>query len=552
MFSMQELGRLHDIAAALVRYGFGDMVRRLRLAGILEKAGKLVHSDSVAELARLDTPQRIRRVLEELGPTFVKLGQILATRVDLFPPEWIAEFEKLQDEVPPVPFGDIRAQLEKDLPAPIEDVFTWLDPEPLAAGSIAQVHRAHLPEGDEVVVKVRRPGIRQVIEADLRLMKRLAGILERDFPEFRQFHPQDVLRQFTLSLRRELDLRVECRNAERIAHSLADDKNIVIPKIYWQWTSERVNVQEFIDGIPGRDLKSVDAAGLDRKVLARVGADAMLKMIFIDGFFHADPHPGNVFYLPGNRVAFIDFGMVGRISQLRRQQLVELLHGIASRDVEQASEVLLDWAVGEDVDRDQLIVEFDAFIDHYRGASLKQLRFSDMVRDFTMLLRDHHLALPADLALLTKAFVSLEGMGRELDPDFQIMAYVEPFVRRILLMRYAPDALARSGWQMLLRTASILSDLPQDLRQLMRELRKGHVRLHAEIEDMRHLGERIDRAASRMAMSLVIAALIVGSSIVMTVTGGPTVMGLPLFGLMGFIGAVIGGVWLLFSIWSER
>ncbi|MBH2044512.1 MAG: ubiquinone biosynthesis protein UbiB, partial [Comamonadaceae bacterium] len=313
----RDLARLHNIASILIRYGFGDMVRRMGLANMLERTGRALHWNEAQELAHLEPPARVRRALEELGPTFVKLGQMLATRIDLFEPEWITEFGKLQDSTPAAPWADIRQQLCEDLGAPPEDVFAAFDPEPLAAASIAQVHRARLEDGSEVVVKVRRPGIRPVIEADLRWLARLAELADRESPELHAFRPQEMVRQFAQSLRRELDFAGECRNAEHIAENFSgytdqDERTgditaeaapepsavlpiIVIPRVYWQWTGERVCVQEFIAGISGRKLADVEQAGLDRKVLARRGARAVLKMIVEDGFFHADPHPGNVF-----------------------------------------------------------------------------------------------------------------------------------------------------------------------------------------------------------------------------------------------------------------
>jgi len=547
----RDLGRLHDLASILIRFGFGDMVRRLGMAGALERAGKVLHWKEAGELARLEPPARVRRALEEMGPTFIKLGQILATRVDLFGPEWIEEFEKLQDRAPAVPFAEIHQQLQEDLGAVPEEAFATLNPEPLAAASIAQVHRARLPEGAEVVIKVRRPGIRPVIEADLRLLDRLAGIMESESPELRRFRPREVVRQFTLSLRRELDLAAECRSAERIAHNFVDHPEIVIPRVYWPWTGERVNVQEYIDGIPGRDLKAIDEAGLDRKILAKRGAQAVLKMILEDGYFHADPHPGNVFYLPENRIAFIDFGMVGRLPEQRRYQVIELLHGLVSHEAEQVVDVLLDWAGGVHVDTEGLSLEIDAFVDQYHGIPLKQLNLGAMLSDLTTLLRDHQLALPADLVLLIKAFVSLEGMGRELDPDFDMAGEAQPFLQRAILARYTPNALARRSWRTLTNTLDILTGLPQDLRQLLRAARSGRFKLQIDVERLKRFGDQLDRAASRIAIGNVIAALIIGSSIVMTVEGGPIFLGLPLFGLLGFAGAVVGGIWLLFSIWRS-
>lgn len=544
----RDLGRLHDIASILIRYGFSDVVRRLGMANALERAGKVLHWKEVGELTQLTPPARVRRALEEMGTTFIKLGQILATRMDLFSPEWIAEFEKLQDHAPSVPFAQIKQQLQEDLGTSLENIFAELVSKPLAAASIAQVHRARLLNGDEVIIKVRRPGIRPVVEADLRLLRRLAKIIEADFPEMRRFKPREVVRQFTLSLRRELDLAAECRNAERIAGNFAAHPEIVIPKVYWEWTSERVNVQEAINGIPGRDLESIDQSGLDRKILAQRGAQAVLKMILEDGFFHADPHQGNIFYLPENRIALIDFGMVGRLSAERRTQVVDLLHGLVEKETERVVEVMLDWAGAINIDLGSLKLEIEDLVDQYHGVPLKELSISTMLADLTTLLRDYQLALPPDLTLLTKSLISLEGMGHQLNPEFDLVTEFSPFLRRALLARYAPDALAKKGWQVVAGGLDILTGLPQDLRHLLRSARSGRLQVHVDVTRLQHFGNQLDRATSRLTMGVVIAALIIGSSIVMTVEHGPKLLGLPLFGLLGFTGAAIAGIWLLISI----
>jgi len=281
--------------------------------------------------------------------------------------------EKLQDRAPSVSFDLIRQQLEEDFGAPPEDLFAELDPQPIAAASMAQVHRATLFDGTLVIIKVRRPGIRPIVEADLRLLARLAAITESELPDMRRYKPKELIRQFTLSLRAEMDLATECRNAERIARNFTDNDDIVIPQVYWEWVGERVNVQEYIDGIPGRDLAAVGTAGLDRKVLAQRGAHAVLKMMLEDGFFHADPHQGNIYYLADNRLAFIDFGMVGRLPDHRRHQVVNLLHGLADQNPVLVVDVLLDWAGDTQVDVDALTNEISAFVDQYHGVPLRDL-----------------------------------------------------------------------------------------------------------------------------------------------------------------------------------
>ncbi len=541
--AVRDLGRLHDIASVLIRYGFGDLVRRIGMAGALERAGRALRWHEPEALARLEPPARVRRALEDLGPSFVKLGQILATRVDLFPTEWIAEFGKLQDAAPAIPFAELLPQLTEDLGGPPEAVFPRLEPEALAAASLAQVHRARLADGSAVILKVRRPGIRPIVEADLRLLARLAEIVEAEAPELRRYRPREVVRQFTLSLRRELDFSAEGRSAERIAANLAAHPEIVVPRIHWAWTGERLNVQDYIEGIPGRDLAAVAAAGLDRRRLARRGARAVLKMMLEDGFFHADPHPGNVFYLQDNRIAFIDFGMTGRLSEERRYQLALLLHGLVSHDAEKVAEVLLDWSGGAEVDSEALQPEIDAFVDRYHGVPLKHLDLGAMLSDLVAILREHGLALPPDLALLIKAFITLEGMGRQLDPDFDMAGEAAPFLEQVLLAHAAPGALVRRGWRNLGSALALVAGLPQDLRQLLRSARRGKLHVEVDVLPLKQFGERLDNAASRLALAIVTAALIIGSAIVMTAERESAL------GLLGFIAAVIGGLWVLFSIW---
>ncbi|MFM8899388.1 MAG: ABC1 kinase family protein [Burkholderiales bacterium] len=552
MNATQDLGRLHEIAGVFIRHGLGDAVRRLGLADTLAQAGHVLHWEHADELARLEPPVQLRRALEELGPTFVKLGQVMAGRADLFGPQWITEFSKLHSRVPAVPIETLRQQLREDLGGEPEDLFAWFDAEPLAAASIAQVHRARLHDGTEVVLKIRRPAIREVIEADLRLLERLLPLAETQWPALKPYRPRLLVRQFAQSLRRELDLAGECRAAERIAANLAPLPEIVIPRVHWAWTGERLNVQDHIEGIPGEDLERVSREGLDRALLARRGAHAVLKMIIEDGFFHADPHPGNVIYLPGNRIAFIDFGMVGRVSPRRREDLLQLLLGLVERRPRAVVDVLLDWTGEQSVAQlATLEDEIEAFVDQYHGAPLAQLKLGQMLADVTRILREHHLALPADLALLIKAFISLEGMGRGLDPNFHMASEALPLLRQMVRARYQPKVLAKRSWQALRLMLEELGRLPGDVSKLLRRARQGQVQVGIEVAHLRRVGDQIDRAASRLSLSLVVAALIIGSSIVMTVGGGPTLLGLPAFGLLGFLGAVMGGLWLLRSIWRS-
>ena len=551
--TVRDLGRLQEIAGVLIRYGFGDMVRRIGMSAALERTGRMLHWDDPEAMAHMAPPERVRCAMQDLGPTFVKLGQVMATRVDLLTPEWTTELGKLQNAVPALPFAQVRPQLVEDLGADPEAVFERLEEAPLAAASLAQTHRAWLADGSAVVLKVRRPGIRDTVEADLRLMARLAEIVEERAPDLRRYHPAEVVQQFSASLRRELDFAAEGRNAERIAANFAGHDEVVVPRVYWEWTSERLNVQECLQGIAGTDLAAVDAAGLDRAQLAATGADIVLKMVLEDGFFHADPHPGNIFYLPDGRIGVIDFGMVGRVSEQRRFQIVQLLHGLVERESAPVADVLMEWGEGGgEVDEARLQADVGAFVDQYRGVPLKDLHMGLMLTDVTTILRDNGLSLPPDLALMIKAFLTLEGMGRQLDPDFDMAGAARPFLQRVVLQRYSPRTLLKRGRRTALDAMELVGDLPRELRRLLRTARRGRLHMQVEVTSLKAFGEQVDRAANRLTMGVITAALVVGSSIVMnSAGGGVSSRWLLALGVLGFVGAGLIGLWILLSIWRS-
>lgn len=548
---MRDFGRMREIAGILIHYGWGDVVKRLGLGTIAERAGTMLHRRQADEIKHLEPAVRVRLAIEELGPTFVKLGQVLATRPDIFPPHWIAEFAKLQDSVPPEPFDVLLPQLEKSLGRSPFDVFVDLQTEAIAGASIAQVHLAKLQDGTPVVLKIRRPNVRGRIDADLRLLSHLARLFESEMPEARRFQPGKIVGQFAKSLRRELDLAMEGRNTDRFAQNFANDKNIVFARVHWEHTSEDLLVMERIDGIPGNDLDAARLSGLDLKKLGSRGADAVLKMVLIDGFFHADPHPGNVFYLPENRIAMIDCGMVGRISHDRRDQIANLLAALVSKDIDELRDTLILWAGDAPIDDEKLAADIDELIFNYESMPLKHMRFGAVLNDLTAVMRENHLVVPPDLTMLFKALVTLEGLGRQLDPDFQIVHHLTPFVKKVIVERYMPRNLAKRGWRNINNMVDIATGLPKDISRLLREARRGRVKIDLDLKRLDHFGHQLDHSTNRLTLALLTAALIIGSSIVMTVKGGPTLLGLPMFGFLGYFMASLFGIWLIVSIWRS-
>ena len=548
---VRDLPRLHEISSVLIRYGWGDVVRILGVSHLLERAGQLLHWQTSNEVAQLDLPIRIRLALTDLGPTFVKLGQILATRVDVFPPSWIAEFEKLHSQVPPVPFERLRPGLEAVWGRKVEEVFTDFQLEPFAAASIAQVHRAHLPDGTPVVVKVRRPDILPKIEADLRILNHLARLLELQMPDLRRYRPAQIVGQLKRSLLRELDLVKEARNLDSFQERFRDDDTVHIPRVYWDYCGEVVNVQEELVGIPGTDVARARAEGHDLELLASRGADAVLKMILIDGYFHADPHPGNVVYLPGSRIGMLDFGMVGRITDSRRDQLIDFLEALIHKDEAGMLNVLTLWAGDADIDEEHLAYDISEMVFGYDNLTLKDIRVGTLLSEVTGVMRDNHLSLPPDLTLLFKAIITLEGLGHQLDPDFHMVDHLTPFVQRIMEARFSPQALAKRARKGLKEMAEIVIGLPRDVARLFRMARRGRLRVDLDLKRLDHFGLQLNQAANRLTMGVLTASLVVGSSIIMTVKGGPELFGLPLFGLLGFVVAFFNSVWILYAIWRS-
>ena len=550
----RELPRLREISSVFVRHGLGDLVRRAGIATLLEHAGHVLQWKEASEIAPLEPQQRARLAFEQLGPTFVKLGQMLSTREDLLPPTWTTELAQLHSHVPPVPFDDLLPQIEKALGRSPFEVFGNLDREPYAAGSIAQVHRAKLASGTPVILKIRRPGIEAKIDADLRILEHLAHLVEHEIPEVRRYRPVEIVGQLRGSLERELDLAVEARNTERFARNFTDDLDILVPRVYWEWTSSAMNVQEHIEGIRGNDLVAIDNAGLDRKALAARGADAVLKMILVDGFFHADPHPGNVMYLPGNRIALIDFGMVGRLSPVRRRQIVDLLAGLARHDEETMLEVLLDWRGDDFVDEARLAADLGEFAFDYADMQLKDLKIGVLLRRVASILRQHSIVLPVDLTLMFKALISLEGLGRQYDPEFRLIERAKPFLDSAVRERYQPAEAARRTQETLSDFFGLVTSMPRDLARLVKDARHGRIRVDLDLKRLDSFGHRLHSAMNWATIGIMTASLVVGSSIVMTIAEGPRLFGVSLLtycGLVGYLVAFVNSLWIIFSIWRS-
>ncbi|MBI4498067.1 MAG: AarF/ABC1/UbiB kinase family protein [Chloroflexi bacterium] len=540
--------RYRQLADTLARHGLGYLVGVLGLERLIPfHRGLLGHPRREEPYTR---PEHVRMALEDLGATFIKLGQILSTRADLLPPDYQAELAKLQDAAPPVPSEAIQEVLVEELGRPLAAVFSSFDPAPLAAASIGQAHAATLPDGTEVVVKVRRPGVVEQIEEDLEILQNLAAVASRRWEQAGEYDLVGLAQEFAQTLRAELDYIQEGRSAERFAANFAGDPNVHVPRIVWEATTSRVLTLERVRGIKISEVAALDAAGIDRKALAERSARILLKMVFEDGFFHADPHPGNFFIEPGGRIGLIDFGMVGTVDERTQEQLVGLLLAITSQDADRLVDAFLDLGIARGrVDRSLLRQDLEHLVSRYYGRPLGEIAIGPLLSESQAVARHHHLHLPANLALLIKTIVMSEGLGARLDPSFNLAMVLAPYAQRLLLRQYSPLLWARRMGHASLEAARLGVELPQQARRLMRDLERGGLEVGVRLTEFELLAARLERLANRIVLGIVTAAFIIGLAVLMAVYHpfGPEPW-LGVFFAVGFLAALALGAYLAWSI----
>ena len=559
MFSIKKLGaigrtyrhlnRYQRILRVLFKYGFNDLVDRLHIDQYLESGLQMINRKPREQIARLSRPERLRLVFEELGPTFIKLGQLLSTRPDLIPAEYLDELARLQDEVPPFSLAEVHAIFREELGRSPDEVFHYFDAEPLAAASIGQVHRARLDSGAEVVVKVQRPDIENVIAVDLEILAHLAGLMEQYLEEVQGHRPTAIVQEFARSLSREIDFAVELANVQRFARQFKNNAAIHVPLVYPELSTPRVLVMEYVLGIKASMAGQLREQGYDLPLIAERGATLVMEQIFVHGFFHADPHPGNLFILPDNVVCFIDFGQMGRLSRKDREDFTDLVLDLVAGDERTVVEGVLKVTVqlGE-VDRESLGRDLGGLVDLYLYRPLGELEAGRILQDLLDLVTRHKLTFKPAFYQMMKALSTVEGVGLMLDPKLELIRLARPFMRRIRLERMRPARLAEE----IARTGSgylqLLRELPEELRTILRQLRGGRMRLEFEHRGLQSLGAALDRVSNRIAFAIVLAALIVGSSLIVLSDIPPHWHDIPVIGLLGFLVAGIMGFWLLLSI----
>lgn len=550
------LGRLREIVQVLFRYGFGYLIDQLDLKELLSPFDR---ARKVAEEEAPSRGVRLRRALEDLGPTFVKLGQLLSTRPDLLPPDMVSELAKLQDRVPPFPFADVRQVVAAELGQELDEVFASFDPEPVGSASLGQVHRAALPDGRRVVVKVQRPGVARIIRTDLLVLADLARLADRRTPWGRIYSFSDMVEEFSRSLNEELDYTAEARHAERLAAAFRDDPDVHIPSIHWEFTTTRLLTQEYLAGIKLEEHAALQAAGYSLPRLAEKLTRAMLKQILEAGYFHADPHPGNIVVLPGEVIGFLDFGLVGYLSRERKETFLRLILAVHRHQTDVLVQGLKELgAATVPLQESELRRDIELLLDKYYGLPLARIHLGQAIRELMDVAFRHHLRLPADFTLLAKTLLTLEGVITGLDPKLSLLQIMEPIARNYLRERLAPRHLLASAGERLGEYITLAEDLPRLLKNLLEQATGGELKLSWELPELEASLRRLDRISNRLsfsmvllAFSIIMASLILGSAIIGPAAGARSLLWrLPILEL-GFLTAGIMVGWLIWAIFRS-
>lgn len=491
--------------AVFARHGFQNVVVRAKLGRFILNRFTPYH------IEKLSTPERLRMSFEQLGPTFVKLGQLLASRPDLIPLDWSEEFRKLHDQVAPEDFSEIRKILETHFGAPLEQVFLSFDEKPLAAASIAQVHHAQLKNGAKVVVKVQRPGLDRIIEDDLQILRRLAWVLEKYVPESRPFNPTAVIKEFGHALELETNFAVEANNMRRFQQNFAGDKAIKIPEVYGEYSGRRVLVMEALEGVPLTQKHALDQDGIVREELLRQGLRAYLKMVYRDGFFHGDLHPGNILILPNNQLGLVDFGVVGRISRRIKAAIANMFLALADEDFERMAYIHVDLSpFTEDVDVDEFARDIRNLLAPYLGLTMKDVNLGRLLMQSTAVASRHGLSVPAELVLFFKSIVAIEGMGRMISDDFDFLNETLVFAKDFV--NPAPEAkqLLQDAAVFTRDMQSLMQTFPRQIKYVMRRFNDPEFAWKVKSKDAENLRRTVENGFDKLFWGLILAALLLG------------------------------------------
>ncbi len=547
----RHLRRYGQIAEVFTRHGFGAIVAQLGLSRYLNLPQRLMSREPPP--TDVTAAKHLRLALEELGSTFVKLGQILSTRPDVLPPEFIDELSKLQDEVPPGPWEPIQALIEQELGAPLNEFFMAFDPTPVAAASLAQVYAALLLDGQHVVVKVQRPGIERVVNTDLEIIQDLAQLAQERTFLGDVYDLADLADEFAAALRTELDYGREGRNAERFRKNFASESGLYVPQVYWDYSTRRVLVMERISGIKISDIETLEAAGYDRHRLAVTAARFVVKQVLEDGFFHADPHPGNLVIMPGEVIGVMDFGTAGYLTAEDRANLVPLYAAIVQADAVRALDQLERMGIADPhlSDRAGLRRDLRRLLQKYQGVSLKDISVGEVLGEVEPIIYEHHLHVPSDYWLLIKTLVIMEGVGKGLDPDFDVYEFSGPYVRRFLLRQILPSAWGPTVLRSATAWSDLLSGFPRQTSRILSQVEQGDLRFRVHAPMTKQAARHWNQIANRVILGVVLAALIIAMALLIPTLDLTWPWSIQVWTIViGFVAMCVVSAWL--GLWILR
>lgn len=510
------MSRYNEIVNILAKHGFSYMMNALKI-----RYNAVSPFPSLKTEEHLTEPVRLRMAFEELGPTFIKFAQVLSTRADIFPKDYISELSRLQDNVPPVLFEEIEPIILKNFRiSALDEMFSEFDREPLASASIGQVYRATIKDGDSVVIKIKKPGIQEKIEEDIKILMELFRLIENNIEGAKFYQPVDILNEFTYSIREELDYIMEGQQADRVRKNFIGVEDVCVPKIYWEWSGRDILVMEEIKGIKISNILYLDKKGYDRTLLAKKATRLVLKSILIDGFFHADPHPGNIFVIEGGGIGIIDFGMMGRLSHSDKKGFVSLMQAYVTRDAEDLVEQLIQLAPAEDaryLDKIAFTRDLERVLSRYYDLSLQEVSFSSVISDSFDIIHKYRLKLPTRYFLLFKSIIILDGVGRKLDSKFNILDEVKPFLQEQLNFFNLFPEIRSEFVKNIIALNDFARDFPRAIKEILRQVREGDFKLDIKHEGLKDAISELDVLANRVSLAMVISALIVGTSLLLQV-----------------------------------
>ena len=546
--TLRQAERTKDIVAVLLRNGFHDVVSAMGV----EKYIKFTIPQSSQKELKLSRSERIRKTVEELGPTFVKMAQILSTRPDLVPLELADEFSKLQDNVDALPFEQMQSRFVEEFGKDVDEIFDG-KLTLIASASLGQVYKGRLKSGEAVAVKILRPGTKEMIKSDIQIMYHIASLLENKLYSYGIDSPARIVEEFEKTISKELDYNTEALNLKRFARNFEGNARIFVPKLYEAFSASTVLTMEFVDGIKVTDTQKLEEAGIDPKEVAKGGFDLLCEQIFTYRFFHADPHPGNIFALPDGRISFVDFGMMGSIAERDRKDFVDMIYYIVKEEEEKAALCILKLAKVENdnLDTDAFAKDMGDVIRTYFYGSLKDINIKNLINDIVGLMSRHKVYFKENNYLLTKSLITIEGVGKALDPDFNASEAIKPFVLRFYKENFSFGAFLSKAGEMPKEFGDFLVQFPQDIKSIVEKMKSGKLKIEFQHMGLEKMEESIEKSANRLSVSIIIAAILIGSALLLLAKTPPMLFGIPVLGLAGFVTAVVMGIVLIRSIYKK-